>query len=347
MFKSATIKLTGWYLLILVSISLLFSIAIYNIATIEVGTRLEQLQSRFELNQTPTILPQWIDADHDPRFNTLRTEQTNRANQNLFEALFYVNLLVIGVGGAGSYFLARRTLRPIEEAHEAQSRFTSDASHELRTPLAVMKTELEVALKSKELSHTEVRELLESNLEEVNSLSNLATTLLQLSRLDHDNLTKEKLSLTKTTRAVIKKYDKSGTRINYTSSSKDPFVYANPASLEELITILVDNALKYSPDDSLITIKTTRINKSAQFEITNTGKGISAEALPHIFDRFYRADTSRTKTGAKTGHGLGLSLAKKIVELHSGELSATSAPDHATTFVFLLPIFSKTQANSK
>lgn len=347
MFKSATIKLTGWYLLILMSISILFSVAIYNIATIELNARLQQLQSRFELNQTPTIIPQWIDAQHDPRFNVLRVEQVDRANRNLLEALFYVNLMILLIGGAGSYFLARRTLKPIEEAHEAQSRFTSDASHELRTPLAVMRAELEVALRNKELSKKDVRELLESNLEEVNNLSNLASTLLQLSRLDHDGLAKEKVSLVKLTRTLTKKYDKTGQRIKYVPSNKEPFVYANTASLEELITILIDNALKYSPDDSLITIKTSRNSKQARFEITNTGKGISAEELPHIFDRFYRADTARTKGNVSSGHGLGLSLAKKIIEIHNGELSATSAPDHATTFVFLLPIFNKSQANSK
>lgn len=345
MFQSATLKLTGWYLLILMSISILFSVAIYNIATIELNTRLQQLQSRFELNQT-TIIPQWIDAQHDPRFNVLRVEQAERANRNILEALFYVNIMILVFGGAGSYFLARRTLKPIEDAHEAQSRFTSDASHELRTPLAAMKTELEVALRDKDISKQDIRELLESNLEEVNNLSTLASTLLQLSRLDHEGLAKEKIPLGKLTQTLAKKYDKTGTRISYTPTSKDPPVYANPASIEELITILIDNALKYSPADSLVTIKTSRSGKHARFEITNTGKGISAEELPHIFDRFYRADTARTKNGA-SGHGLGLSLAKKIVELHNGELSATSAPDHATTFVFLLPIFNKSQANSK
>lgn len=328
------------------SISLLFSLAIYNIVSVEVGNRLQQLQSRFELHPQP-LVTQWVDEDHDPRFNALRAEQTNRANSNLVEALLYVNLAVLIVGGAGSYFLARRTLKPIEEVHEAQSRFTSDASHELRTPLAVMKAELEVALRDKHLSKSEVRELLESNLEEVNNLSNLATTLLQLSRLDHDALEKERLSLTKVTRTVIHRYDKPGTRISYSPSAKPQYVYANRASLEELVTILVDNALKYSPEESLITIKTRRSGKNAKFEITNTGKGISAEELPHIFDRFYRADTSRTKQGTKSGHGLGLSLAKKLIELHNGELTATSAPERATTFTFSLPIFSKNQSISK
>jgi signal transduction histidine kinase len=84
----------------------------------------------------------------------------------------------------------------------------------------------------------------------------------------------------------------------------------------------------------------------AGFEVANEGKGIQAEALPHIFDRFYRADTSRTG-GEKRGYGLGLSLAKKIVELHNGELSVSSGMERLTTFRVLLPNFSKTQANNQ
>lgn len=88
--------------------------------------------------------------------------------------------------------------------------------------------------------------------------------------------------------------------------------------------ILVDNALKYSPSDSLVTIKLSKRNNKACFEITNTGEGISPDDLPHIFDRFYRADGSRTG-GKKSGYGLGLALAKKIVEIHNGDLYASSA----------------------
>lgn len=347
MFKSATLKLTGWYLLILMSISILFSVSIYNIATNEVVQRLDQLQSRFEhreINGLVTPTP-WIVGS--PTYAQIRADQSNRASQNLLQALYYVNLLILLTGGAGSYFLARRTLRPIEEAHEAQSRFTSDASHELRTPLTVMKMELEVALRDKNLTKADMRKQLESDLEEVNKLSDLAQTLLQLSRLDHDSLEREQLSLNEIILSVIKKYDKTGKRIAFARSVKDYKVHGNRASIEELVTILVDNALKYSPDDSLVQLTTSRRDRKACFEITNTGKGISPKDLPHIFDRFYRADTARTKNTAKAGHGLGLALAKQIVLLHDGELLATSAPDHATTFTVVLPIFHKNTADSQ
>lgn len=340
MFQNATLKLTGWYLLILMTISIIFSLAIYNIASNEVNDRLGQLQARLE--QGPAVLPL------PPQFNyeTFRAAQFEVANRNLASQLVYANFFILLFGGFGAYFLARRTLKPIEQAHEAQARFVSDASHELKTPLAAMKAELEVALKDKNLKVREARDLLESNLEEVDKLTALSGTLLQLSELDHAHIEKEMVSLNEITKYIVKKYDKTGKRIALTLSSKNQRVYANRPSIEELVTILVDNALKYSPPDSLVTIKTSRRARHALFEITNTGKGIAAEDLPHIFDRFYRADTARTRNKTKNGHGLGLSLAKRIVELHNGQLLATSAPDHATTFTFLLPL-GKSQANLK
>jgi len=132
----------------------------------------------------------------------------------------------------------------------------------------------------------------------------------------------------------VQRYDKNAKRIVFDVPSKPISLRANQPSIEELITILIDNALKYSPKDSKITIALSRKGRQAQFAITNGGKGISPEELPHIFERFYRADQSR----ATTGTGLGLSLAKKIVQLHGGELSVSSAPNHDTTFRVLLPM---------
>jgi signal transduction histidine kinase len=333
MFQSATLKLTGWYLLILMTISLIFSIAIYNITMNELGDRLEQLQSRFERSGIITTPDDGL--PHDPRYTALRVDQDSRAKANLLISLLYVNVLILVAGGAGSYAMARRTLGGIEAAHEAQSRFTSDASHELRTPLAVMKMELELALKDKALSKSEMREVLESNLEEVNKLSRLSQMLLQLSKAEYDKMEMTELDFEAIVTTVVKRQNQPAKRISVTAQDNIPKVYGNLASIEELVMIFVDNALKYSPPDSLVSIKLSRRNNKACLEITNTGKGIAGEDLPHIFDRFYRADTSRTG-GAQSGYGLGLALAKKIVEIHHGELSATSAANHATTFTVLL-----------
>jgi signal transduction histidine kinase len=335
MFESATVKLTAWYLAILVAISLLFSIVIYSTASSEIGTRLGYIQNdtRIFLNVPSS------------RFDDLRDTQIHEARANLIISLIITNLCIWIAGGIGSYYLARRTLIPIEEAHEAQSRFTSDASHELRTPLASMKTEIEVALRDPKLAKSEMRELLSSNLEEVNKLSQLSQTLLQLSKLDHDNIPREKVKLYATAKTVMERFGGSRSRIQL--DDKKPYeVFANPANVEELFTILLDNALKYSPPESKINVSFIRQRQFSGFEVSNVGEGIPADILPHIFDRFYRADSSRT-SGNKKGYGLGLALAKKIVELHDGELTVSSAPKKQTTFRVLLPNLRKSQAKDQ
>lgn len=114
-------------------------------------------------------------------------------------------------------------------------------------------------------------------------------------------------------------------------------IRANQTSIEELLTILVDNALKYSPKASKITASLKLQGRHVAFAITNKGEGIVKENLPHVFDRFYRVNESRNDGGS----GLGLALAKEIVALHRGELFVSSAKGANTTFTFLLPIIRK------
>lgn len=336
MFQSATLKLTTWYLAILIVISLAFSVIIYSTASSEVNSQIGVLQQTWR----PLLF-----NGNPKQLTILRDNQVREAEANLLASLFITNLGIWIAGGVGSYYLARRTLKPIEEAHEAQSRFTSDASHELRTPLASMKTELEVALRDPKLEKDEMRELLVSNLEEVNKLTKLSQNLLQLSQLDHDNIQREKVTLHNIAQSVIERFDKTGKRVEL-QGSKAYNVIANQSSIEELLTILLDNALKYSPDDSKVQVVLISRRQMAGFEVSNTGSGIPSTVLPHIFDRFYRADSSRTG-GKKRGYGLGLSLAKKIVELNDGELAVSSATDQVTTFRVLLPNFRKSQAKNQ
>lgn len=337
MFHSAVMKLTAWYLLILMSTSLLFSLALYNISTSEVQDRLDELQSHFESGNLD------INPYNEPNhrlFSAFRNDQRTQADHNILTSLIYVNLSVLVVGGVLSYALARRTLRHIEESHDLQNRFTSDASHELRTPLAVMKSELEVALKDPTLTKSEMREILESNLEEVNRLTKLSQTLLHMSRLDYSGLEFQAIDIGSVISDVDQRYDKNLDCIKLSLPKAQLFVKANPASIEELFTILIDNALKYSPQKSEINASLRAEGKQAVFIISNLGEGIPADKLPYIFDRFYRADNSRSDKGA----GLGLALAKEIVAIHHGELSVSSARNKKTTFIVRLPVSRKNQA---
>jgi len=326
MFKSATLKLTGWYLLILMVTSIVFSMAIYESTFSEVSFRLDRLQNSLRLE--PGFVPDLT--------NNLTASEASDASAHIVTELVYANLVILIGGGFISYFLARRTLRPIEEAHDAQARFTSDASHELRTPLAAMRSEIEVTLRDKNSTKEELEAVLKSNIEEVDKLTNLSEMLLNMSRLDHDKLELTAVDIFDLAKQVAEIYDKSNHRV-VIKAAKHPLVEANEAAILELISVLVDNALKYSPEDSLVHIAIASSNRHAKFSVKNTGPGIDAEALPHIFDRFYRADNSRAKHVNK-GYGLGLALAKRIVELHNGELSATSTPGKTTIFSVDLPL---------
>lgn len=339
MFQSATLKLTAWYLAILMAISLTFSVVIYQLNFREISYRLENLQTAiindFDIPRSLTdTLKLYSRTNTD---NRLITEAREASNQMIL-SLFYINVIVFIAGGLGAFFLARRTLRPIAEAHEAQSRFTSDASHELRTPLAAMRAEIEVNLRDQNLNIGEARELLESNLEEVDKLISLSEMLLHLSRLDHDKLEVSTIDLPALLGVVVKRYPHIQKRLTVTSP-KRLVTKANEPAIIELMSILVDNAAKYSPAKSPIAIRLFSQRGHAGFEIKNEGARIPDELLPRLFDRFYRLDTSRTG-GVKKGYGLGLSIAQKIASIHHGNITVRST-DKETVFTFFLPIISR------
>ena len=279
-------------------------------------------------------------------------DQIIRASKDIVDSdelvveLIYVNLFVLIVGGFISYFLACHSLTPIKKVHDAQSRFTSDTSHELRTPLAVMKTELEVALRDNSATTDSLKQVLSSNLEEVDKLSKLAEMLLNLSQLDNAKLKLDPINLNKITRKMIDDFKQPKNRIDLTAH-KQQVVYGNEMAIADLIKVLIDNAIQYSPADSTIHITISQLNDNhTKFKITNTGPGIQPDKIPYIFDRFYQADASRTNKNIKS-YGLGLALAKNIAELHNGELSVKSLPDVNTTFTLVLPLNSDVQPKTK
>ena len=337
MFRSATLKLTGWYLVILMVISLIFSYAIYQLNFHEVNIRLENLQHILLSSAVRPVVSTLSTNFQDQ----IRLDQSRQAASQMIIALVYSNTFVLIVGGFGSYFLARRTLAPIENAHEAQSRFTSDASHELRTPLAAMKAELEVYLRDDTLKLDEAKELLQSNLEEVDKLIKLSEMLLKMAHLDYDKLEKKNIDLVALMPSVMKPFNTYKKRFDLTTR-KQALVFGNESAIIELMGILIENAVKYSSKQSRISIRIFERRMMTGFEIKNTGVPIGPDKLPHIFDRFYRADNSRTGNG-NNGLGLGLAIAKKIVEIHHGYIQASST-DKETSFTFYVPNFKNISA---
>src|SRR5665213_2436774 len=178
MFRSATFKLTMWYLGLVVLISVGFSIVLYHVATAELARGLH-FQTQQIFNKFPIF-------DDSPLLRS-GPDLSDGAHRILLRLIGFNIIVFVGAGFA-SYWLARRTLRPIEEAHEQQKRFTADVSHELRTPLTAIKMESEVALLNKQGSGAELRQVLQSNLEEVAKLETLINNLLRLTRLEASEL---------------------------------------------------------------------------------------------------------------------------------------------------------------
>lgn len=170
MFQSARLKLTTWYLLIIIIISSLYSVAFYNAATREISRIIRIEHARQQTFGAYFPLP--------PNLPSIEDLEAIKTRLKVILILFNTGIFIIA-GGAG-YFLAGRTLRPIKGMMEEQNRFITDASHELRTPLTAARTEIEVALRDKNLTLTEAKKLLASNLEEVQNLQLLSDNLLQL-----------------------------------------------------------------------------------------------------------------------------------------------------------------------
>jgi len=333
MFRSALIKLTFLYLAIIMIISLFFSLNLYRISTQEIDRALNKQKDFYSRGD------RMFGGINTPELQDYMEEQLLEGKRSVFYQLAYTNFVIFVVGGGISYLLARMTLRPIEESHEAQSRFAADASHELRSPLSAMKSEIEVTLRDPNLDKKEAVRILESNLEEVNKLQKLSEGLLELARDNGDSLLKEEILVSELIKDACEKVSKNAKarKIEIVDSTGDKLsVFGNKESLSELFGILLDNSIKYSEPDKKIVITTHKKDKTVEVRIKDEGFGIKGSDLPHIFDRFYRAEISRSKNKID-GYGLGLSLAKKIVESNKGNIIAESTDGQGTVFMVTLP----------
>ncbi|MFA5775063.1 MAG: ATP-binding protein [Ilumatobacteraceae bacterium] len=319
-------------MIIIMAISVMFSAIIYR-----------QTIDQFRANFLPR---QRFIQRIDPRFAPLYTTDISALFAERYEEvaaairarLILLNALVFGFASVASYFLAKRTLRPIEVALDDQRRFTADASHELRTPLAAMKAEIEVALKTNDSG--EHKRVLGSTLEEVAKLEHLSSSLLHLARHEqeqHEPLTEE-VQFTSVAEQALRRVEPVARRkgITIERHGDDATIIGDPLRLVDLLVIILDNAIKYSPERGEIRFTTIASKKLLTITVTDDGVGIPATDLPHVFRRFYRADVSRSKNSAN-GYGLGLAIAKHIVERHHGTIVITSEEGKGTSVIITLP----------
>jgi signal transduction histidine kinase len=230
----------------------------------------------------------------------------------------------------------------LQAAFERQKQFTSDASHDLRTPLAVMRGDIEIALR-RERTAEEYQRVLTSNLEEIVRLSRLVEDLLTLARADAGRLElrREPIDLDELCQRMVEYISplahQKGQTLGYDGPGAAVVVKADVVRIKQLLLNLLDNAIKYTQLQGGVTLGLKTEDKDAVITVSDTGRGISPEDLPHIFDRFFRR-SGTTSDRSAAGFGLGLSIVKWIVDSHGGKIEAKSEVGKGTTFTVRFPL---------
>ena len=340
MFKSARIKLTAWYLIILMVITLSFSYVIYSSVSDATKRALESQRMRIE--------KQFIHSDGrvmyerlGPRFFPGANEETVREIRlKVLATLAIINISMLAIAGTFGYFLAGKTLEPIEKMVEKQKRFISDAAHEIKTPLTALKTNFEVTLRNKNLTVAEAKEALTSAIEETDTLNRLTEQLLVKSRFQSDSHKSKSQQFDLNN--VISRIIQSNKQNKIVYAQNPLIIYGVESEIESVVRNLIDNAIKYNRDDNDVEVILHKDGNNAVIKVSDKGLGISKEDLKRIFDPFYRADKSRTN-GEKNGTGLGLAIAKDIVSNHGGTIAVESELNKGSIFTVTLPISANSQ----
>ena len=244
---------------------------------------------------------------------------------NMKNTLIFGTITLVVVSMVVSYVLSKKTIKPMMVAYKKQTEFVQNASHELRTPLAIIQAKQELLLTEPNAKIIDKSEDINLTLKETRRLTKLISELMELARNDENNksLEKQDTDLNKLIKEIATPYidiakmqeKEIKLDLNYNKNIK-----LNQSKINQLLVILLDNAVKYTNSGDTITIKTYDKDSKCNIEVQDTGIGISDESINHIFERFYRDDKARSRqTG---GNGLGLSIAKTIVNLHGGTIRA-------------------------
>jgi signal transduction histidine kinase len=264
-------------------------------------------------------------------------QQYRHSLQWLLAVLLGVSLLGLLAAAAISALLARRALGPIQRALRRQRDFVADAAHELRTPLAIQRTAMELGLAAD--AGPEQQGTLEQVLRQNVHLTRLVDHLSLLARADSGALTLERAPIdlarlaSETAGGVAILAEERGVRLGV-EAPQETRVLGDAGRLRQVLLILLDNALKYTPDGGHITVRVARAGGQARLEVRDSGPGIVPADLPHLFERFYRADKARRSGGT----GLGLAIGRWIAEAHGGHIAAANAPEGGALFTVTLPL---------
>jgi signal transduction histidine kinase len=252
--------------------------------------------------------------------------------------LVFGGIAGLALAGAAGYWLAGRALKPIQTAMTAQRTFVADASHEIRTPLTLIRANAEVL--KRQTGDPPDQTLVDDIIRESDRLTYLVGQMLTLARSDSAGVKLEKgpVQLGVLAEDIARQMRLLATEKNISitvDAAPDAIAEGDEQRLGELLIILLDNAIKYSDDGAAVSVRAARDGTRVRLTVSDTGRGIEAAALPHVFDRFYRADKARSRE--QGGTGLGLAIARWIVDQHGGQISLDSSPGRGTSVTVELP----------
>lgn len=317
MFRSARRRLAARYLVVLVVVLGAFSLVF-------LGAIAVVLRPAFEVVEDSTT-----------------DEAVHRAYQRSVErialALIVADGAVVILVGGAAYFLADRTLRPIQEAHERQRRFVADASHEMRTPLAAIRSTAESALADPADAAGEAAAL-QAIVAAADRLTGLTNDLLLLAQSEQGTLERrpERMDLSVVCAEVVEGLRPVAGRAGAISLtlSTDLVVRADEGDIRRIVANLVDNGLRYASESGPVRVRTLIVDGQAVVEVADLGPGIAAEDRQRIFEPFFRV---RADADAPSGSGLGLAIAADLARRNGGRLSVDSRPGEGATFRLHLP----------
>jgi signal transduction histidine kinase len=271
------------------------------------------------------------------------------------EALTRLLIILIAGGGfglllvlAGAWFLAGRALVPIQQAFARQQEFVADAAHELRTPLTILRSATDLLQQHQDESLAQNAELFTDVRDEIGRMERLTHELLTLARSDRQALelavgeVDVAALIAETVRRMQPIAEQHGIMLTTEGGDVPLTIEADPDRFQQVLMILLDNALAHTPSGGNVTASVRRDGRDAVLAIRDTGEGIPAEHLPRIFDRFYRVDRSRTRD--RGGTGLGLAIAQALAQAHGGQLTLSSAPGTGTVATVRVPAIGRTRA---
>jgi two-component system, OmpR family, sensor histidine kinase CiaH len=268
------------------------------------------------------------------------TESLQTLRQLLVTFIIVWLVMLVFIFSMSLYF-ANRAIKPIAEAWEKQKQFVADASHELKTPLAIINANSDALLANQEETVKSQKKWLDYIKAETGRMTKLINYLLYLAKAETASIPTlyTAFNISNVVNSVILSMEaiafEKGIRLSHTVGP-DIIAKVDPEQIRQVVVILLDNAIKYTDEKGHINIFLKKMKRQVVFSIENSGQGIKKKDLPRIFDRFYRVEPSRTSENG--GFGLGLSVAKAIMDRMGGKINATSVENERTTFTFTLGV---------